>query len=77
MAAELERQRLCVAKRAEITARLAGMGMSGELAGRWLAAWEASSSTDAERNSLDFWERGGRWTADAWMAGQQPPTIAG
>ena len=49
--------------------------MSSEAADRWLEAWEGSSNMEAERHSLDFWERGGRWAAAAWEAGHTPPVI--
>jgi hypothetical protein len=71
------RERLFAAQRDATTARLTGKGMTADLAERWLWAWEASSNMRAERYSVDFWERGGRWAATAWEAGQKPPTIEG
>lgn len=74
-ATEPQRERLFAAQRAETKARLEHLGMSADLAERWLKAWEGSSNMRAERYSPDFWERGGRWSMEAWVAGQQPPTI--
>ena len=75
MATEVQRERLLKAKRAGAKLRLKALGMDAELAERWLAAWEASSNMQTERHSIEFWERGGRWAADAWTAGQVPSTI--
>jgi hypothetical protein len=70
-----QRRRLFVTQRSRTKTQLKDLGMGAALAERWLAAWEGSSNMDAERHSVDFWERGGRWAASAWQAGQTPPTI--
>jgi hypothetical protein len=75
VASERRREGAFVAQRAGIRARLVHLGMGTNLAERWLGAWEASSNMEAERLSFDFWDRGGRWAAAAWVAGQVPPTI--
>jgi hypothetical protein len=74
-ATEPQRERLFTAQRAAAKARLEHMGMGADLADRWLKAWEGSSNMRAERYSVDFWDRGCRWSLEAWVAGQQPPTI--
>jgi hypothetical protein len=65
------------ARRVGAKARLTGEGMTAALAEAWLAAWEASSTMDAESHSFDFWERGRMWASTASAAGQRPPPIVG
>lgn len=75
VASDQRREGAFAAQRAGIMARLVHLGMNTNLADEWLGAWEASSNMEAERLSFDFWDRGGRWAASAWVAGQVPPTI--
>jgi hypothetical protein len=63
--------------RAVAKSYLTTMGMLPDDVELWLGAWEASSGTSADRDAVAFWDQGGRWAMDAWMAGQQPPTIEG
>jgi hypothetical protein len=77
MTPEQRREKVFAAQRAGTKARLTGIGMSPELADRWLRAWSASSNMEAEQHSLDFWDRGFRWAADAHQANQKPPAIEG
>jgi hypothetical protein len=65
------------ARRAGAISELIHQGMHWADAELWLGAWEPASNIDAERDSAAFWERGVRWAMDAWIAGQQPPTIEG
>lgn len=74
-AVEPERSSAFAAQRGEVKERLTLLGMSTRVAEVWLAVWEGTSNMTAERHSSDFWERGGRWAADAWAAGLAAPTI--
>ncbi len=74
---DLQRRARGQSRRAVVKAYLSNVGMRPDDVERWLSAWEGSSTTSADRDSLAFWDQGGRWAMDAWMAGQQPPKIEG
>lgn len=70
-----QRRALGHAKRAGAMARLTALGMLPAVAELWLAAWGGSTHETDDPDSFDFWERGAAWAAEAWTAGQSPPTI--
>lgn len=70
-----QRQSLSHAKRAGARAYLRGLGMVPAVADLWLGAWDATMHPNGDRDNADFWDRGARWAATAWKAGQVPPTI--